>query len=188
MLNGLSSTAPTYQPAYGSAEADRGCGAGCERVWQAGEAAALDLSAERRDSAGTDHRMVGPTGNGIAACLSRSGPHGCAPPRNSARGMSAYPAIREKSATLCIVSRMALRSRKRFSRSAGSSALTVTLSKNASTGARRPRQRPHGALEILRLHVLREILGSPVRGSPRGAFSSGWPALVDDARDPAPPS
>ena len=48
-----------------------------------------------------------------------------------------HPSMREKSATVRVASRMSLRSRRRFARSAGSSAFTVTLSKKASTGWRR---------------------------------------------------
>ncbi len=51
-------------------------------------------------------------------------------------GAEGYPAILEKSATVMVVARIRFRSRRRFSRSLGSSALTVTLSKKASTGAR----------------------------------------------------
>ena len=46
---------------------------------------------------------------------------------------SPYPSTLEKSATLCMTSRISLSSFSRFSRSFGLSAFTVTLSKNAST-------------------------------------------------------
>ena len=49
---------------------------------------------------------------------------------------AAHPSICEKSATWFIVSRMRANKRSRFSRSFGSSVLTVTLSKKASTGCR----------------------------------------------------
>src|SRR4051812_959561 len=49
-----------------------------------------------------------------------------------------YPSILEKSATARVASRISLRSLRRFSRSGGSSTLTVTLSKNASTRGRKP--------------------------------------------------
>src|SRR5689334_21352204 len=56
------------------------------------------------------------------------------PPRNGEGKI--YPAIFEKSATVRVAARMRLSNFRRFSRSALSSAFTVTLSKKASTGAR----------------------------------------------------
>ena len=60
----------------------------------------------------------------------------------------AHPSILEKSATVSVVARMRLSRRRRFSRSAASSVLTVTLSKKASTGAAKLRHRRHRRLEI----------------------------------------
>ena len=60
-----------------------------------------------------------------------------------------YPPILEKSATASVASRMRLSRRRRLARTCGSSALTRTLSKKASTGARSFRQRRHGGGEIL---------------------------------------
>src|SRR6516165_2209203 len=51
--------------------------------------------------------------------------------------LPAHPSICEKSATRFIVSRMPDSSRSRFSLSAGSSQLTVTLSKKSSMGSRK---------------------------------------------------
>ena len=59
---------------------------------------------------------------------------------------AAHPSICEKSATWFIIARMRDSSRSRFSRSAGSSVLTVTLSKNSSTGRRKLRQTPPSRL------------------------------------------
>src|SRR4029077_20296325 len=52
-------------------------------------------------------------------------------------GHGNQPSILEKSATVRVVERMRLSSRRRFWRRAGSSVLTVTWSKKASTGARK---------------------------------------------------
>src|SRR5664279_5536729 len=48
----------------------------------------------------------------------------------------AYPATFEKSATRCIAVRNSFKSRRRLNRNCESAALTVTFSKNASTGGR----------------------------------------------------
>ena len=59
---------------------------------------------------------------------------------SAARGFlkeAAYPATLEKSATACIASRNSLSNLRRLRRRAGSSALTVTSRKKASTGARK---------------------------------------------------
>ena len=53
------------------------------------------------------------------------------------RQAASYPSIWEKSATWFITARMRDSRRSRFSRSARSSVLTVTLSKNSSTGWRK---------------------------------------------------
>ena len=63
----------------------------------------------------------------------------------------AHPSIREKSATRWTASRIRARRTSRASRLAGSGSLTVTLSKNASTGRAQAGQRRHRAFEILRL-------------------------------------
>ena len=76
---------------------------------------------------------------------------------SAARGFlkeAAYPATLEKSATACIASRNSLSNLSRLRRRAGSSALTVTSRKKASTGARKAAKRPHRALEILAAHAL----------------------------------
>ena len=55
----------------------------------------------------------------------------------------------EKSATVSVVARMRFSRRKRFSRKPGSWVLTVTASKNSSTGCAEQRHGSHGRLEIL---------------------------------------
>ncbi len=56
---------------------------------------------------------------------------------HSSCGRTTSLSILEKSATVRVVARMRFNSRKRFSRKPGSWVLTVTDSKNSSTGARR---------------------------------------------------
>ena len=68
--------------------------------------------------------------------------------------MAFNPLISEKSATVRVASRRRERRRRRLARRAASSALTVTLSKNASTAGRKLRQRGHRALEILARDML----------------------------------
>ena len=73
---------------------------------------------------------------------------GCPPcPRHDAADH--YPSILEKSATARVASLISFSSLSRFARSALSSTLTVTLSKNASTMRPQLRHRGHGGGEVL---------------------------------------
>ena len=71
---------------------------------------------------------------------------------------AAYPAILEKSAAQCIARRNSLKSRSRLRRSGASPAFTVTLSKNASTGARSDDRQPIAASkEVSPVNSLRPV-------------------------------
>ena len=62
------------------------------------------------------------------------------------------PSILEKSATARVAARISFRSFRRFSRTFGSSSLTLTLSKNASTAGRKLGHRAHRGGEVFVYH------------------------------------
>src|SRR5215204_5926720 len=84
-----------------------------------------------------------------------------------------YPSIFEKSATARVAARSALRSLRRFRRKAGSSALTVTLSKKASTGGRR-RERASIAPSKSSFATASRAASPSATSASQSASSSGW--------------
>ena len=85
-----------------------------------------------------------------------------------------YPPIFEKSATASVARRISFRSLRRFSRKPGSSALTVTQSKKASTGARR-RERASIAAPKSSRATASDASRRAFSRATASAFSSIWP-------------